>query len=81
MTRLFSDTDSQAEALYIERLREMSTAQRWEAVRSLNRTLLTLIKSDILSIYPDASEAEIRYHIAVRLYGAELADKVFRSKA
>ena len=77
MTKLFSDTSPEAEAVLIQLLREMPPWRRLEMVNQLNATVRTLALSGLKSRHPGASEAELRRRLADLLLGTELAKEAY----
>jgi hypothetical protein len=77
MTKLFSDTSPEAEAVLIQLLREMPPWRKLEMVGRLNATARTLALSGLKSRRPEAGEAELRQRLADLLLGPELAEKAY----
>lgn len=77
MTKLFSDTTPEAEAVLIRLLREMAPWQKLAMVNQLNATVRTRALSGLKSRHPSASEAELRRRLADLLLGPELAEKAY----
>jgi len=68
-----SDTSPAMADAYYRRLAEMTPAERIGIALSLWRAADQLQRSALRRDYPDASEAEIRYRLAVTRYGKEVA--------
>jgi hypothetical protein len=73
-----TDTSPAAEEAYFRRLAEMTPSERvnlgvalWEAGDSVQRAALR-------AEYPDASEDEILFRLAVTRFGDDLARKIYR---
>jgi len=77
MTALYSDTHPQMEALQIELWRQASPTRKMHMLAQLNASARTLALAGLRSRFPNASEDELRYKIAVLLLGEELARKVY----
>lgn len=77
MTALYSDTHPQMEALQIELWRQASPTRKMHMLAQLNASARTLALAGLRSRFPNASEDELRYPIAVLLLGEELARKVY----
>ena len=77
MTALFSDTHPKMEALQIQLLRQVGPARKMEMLAQLNASARTLALTGLRSRYPQASETEIRRHLASLLLGEDLARKVY----
>jgi len=77
MTALYSDTHPQMEALQIELWRHASPTRKMHMLAQLNASARTLALAGLRSRFPNASEDELRYQIAVLLLGEELARKVY----
>jgi len=77
MTALYSDTHPKMEALQIQLWREASPTQKMNMVAQLNASVRLLALTGLRSRFPQDSEAEIRFKMAVLLLGDELAQKVY----
>lgn len=73
-----ADTSQEASRRYVRRLAEMTPSERieiglalWSAAESLQRAVAR-------RRYPDFSDSEITYRIAVTRFGEALAHKVYR---
>lgn len=71
------DTSSAASARYIELLRQRAPYERLAIAASLSRAVRELAIAGIRERQPVASEAEIGVRLAVRLYGREVAIRLF----
>ena len=72
-----SDTSPAAREVYFRRLAEMTPSERLAAAVSLWEAGDSVQRAGIRLMYPDADEAEILFHLAVRRYGEEIARKVY----
>jgi len=72
-----SDTNPKIERLLIERLRQMTPAEKLKSMAQLNRMARSLVISELRSRHPDASAEELRRYLAERILGPELAEKVY----
>jgi len=77
MGALFSDTDPKMESLQIQLWRQASPTRKMNMLAQLNASARTLALAGLRSRYPDSSEAELRYKLAVLLLGEELAQKAY----
>lgn len=77
MSNSLSDTHPDIRRLWLKRLGEIPASRKWEMVGALNRTLRALALSDLRHLYPQASEAELWLRLAHRIYGTELATRVY----
>jgi len=77
MGALFSDTDPIMESLQIQLWRQASPTRKMNMLAQLNASARTLALAGLRSRYPDSSEAELRYKLAVLLLGEELAQKAY----
>jgi hypothetical protein len=64
MRTLFSDTHPKMEALQVRLWREASLTRKMQALAQLNASAKTLALAGLRSRFPQASEAELRYHLA-----------------
>jgi hypothetical protein len=76
MTTLYSDTHPKMEALQIQLLRQASPTRKMNMLAQLNASARLLAMTGLRSRFPQASEAELRFKLAVLLLGEELARKV-----
>ena len=77
MTTLYSDTHPKMEALQIQLLRQASPTRKMNMLAQLNASARLLAMTGLRSRFPQASEAELRFKLAVLLLGDELARKVY----
>jgi hypothetical protein len=77
MTRLFSDTSPEAEAVLIALLRQAPSWRKIEMVGELNAAVRQFALSGLRERYPEADLPEIRRRLADLLLGEELAEKVY----
>ena len=77
MTTPPSDTHPDIERMLIERLREMPASRKWFLTGDMNHTLRSLALSDLRRLYPQASDSELRLRLAHRLFGHEIAARVY----
>jgi hypothetical protein len=64
---------------YVELLRAQAPHQRLAQAAALSRAVRTLAVAGIKERHPDASPDEIRARLAVRLYGREVARRMFHT--
>ncbi|MEJ5198196.1 MAG: hypothetical protein WHX53_04670 [Anaerolineae bacterium] len=77
MTRLFPDTSPEAERILIELLRRAPVARKLEMLGQLNATARQLALQGLRARHPEATEAELRRHLADLVLGRELAARVY----
>jgi hypothetical protein len=75
MTSLYSDTHPRMEALQIELWRQASPTRKMNMLAQLNASVRLLALAGLRSRFPQASEGELHYKLAVSLFGEELARK------
>jgi len=68
-----SDTSPDAEEVLLQLLRKAPPWRKLQVVSDLNRTLRELVLSELRERYPGKSNEELRFLLAERLYGAEVA--------
>lgn len=73
----YSDTHPNMEALQIELWRRASPSRKMYMLAQLNASARTLALAGLRSRFPNASEAELRFQMAVLLLGEELAQKAY----
>jgi len=73
------DTSPAAKARYYELLRRQAPMDRLRTAVLLTSSIRQLAQADILRVYPDASELEVRNRLASRLYGDDVAERYFSS--
>ncbi len=71
------DTDPDAGARYAARLRALGPAERLAIVAGLDRGVRTLAEAGIRERHPNAGDDEVRCRLAVRIYGREVARRIF----
>jgi hypothetical protein len=76
MTALHSDTHPKMEALQIQLLRQASPTRKMNMLAQLNASARLLAMTGLHSQFPQATEAELRFKLAVLLLGEDLARKV-----
>ncbi len=72
-----TDTSAEAEAILIDLLRNTPPWRKFKMVGDLNATVKLFAIAGIRQRHPDASEEEVRRHLADILLGEELAAKVY----
>ena len=77
MTALYSDTHPKMEALQIRLWRQASPTKKMNMLAQLNSSVRILALAGLRSRFPNASESELRYKMAVLLLGEDLAQKVY----
>lgn len=75
--KLFSDTSPEAEAVLIALLREAPPWRKFKMVGELNATVKLFVLAGIRERHPNATEEEVKRHLADILLGEELAAKVY----
>ena len=78
MSAIYSDTHPQVEELQIRLLREVPVWRKLEMFAELNAAARLLALSGLRKRHPDADQDELRFRLAVLLYGEELAEKALR---
>ena len=76
-TPTLSDTSPKAHDIYFRRLAEMTPSERLGICAALRTAGDALQRSAARSLYPDADDQEINFHLAVARYGADLARKAY----
>jgi hypothetical protein len=76
-SQILNDTSSEAEAVLYQLLRNAPAWRKFKMVGELNTTVKFLARAGVKERYPDATEAEIKRHLADILLGEELAAKVY----
>jgi len=77
MTALYPDTHPKMEALQIQLWREASPTRKMTMLAKLNQSARLLALTGLKSQYPQSSEAELRFKLAILVLGEELAHKVY----
>ena len=75
--RALNDTSPSALRRYDELLRQQTPAQRLAIAMSLSRAVRELAIAGIRSARPNASPREVQEELAVRMYGREVAKRLF----
>ncbi len=70
---LFEDTSPEAEAVLFEALRNMPASRKFELLAAHNEGVLEIARSGIRQQFPRVSERQLRYLLAQRLWGDEIA--------
>ncbi len=65
--------------MLVERWRTMTLSERVELIDQLNADVERMAIAGILADDPDLTEVQVRYELARRRYGDELADAVYQS--
>lgn len=73
-----TDSSSDAEAVQLELLRQMSPQQRIKVVCGLSNNIRQMVFSAIRRRHPDYSENQVRLVFIELTYGKDLADDVKR---
>jgi hypothetical protein len=71
------DTSPAAEARYYELLRAATPERRLGTAVALTRAVRELALAGIRARFPSADEEEVRVRLTVRLYGSEIARRLF----
>ncbi len=71
------DTNPKAEARYYELLRQRSAAERLEMASALTNAARELALAGIRERSPNLTERQLRAKLAERLYGREVATRLF----
>jgi len=77
MSNLYSDTDPKMEALQIQLWRQASPTKKMHMVAQMNAAVRLVALTGLRNQFPQASESELHYRLAVLLLGEELAQKVY----
>jgi len=77
MTVLFADTHPKMESLQIQLLREAPPSRKLEMLVQLNATVRLLALTGLRQRFPEATEDQLRRHLASLLLGKEMAVKVY----
>lgn len=72
-----NDTSPDAQAVYHRRLAQMTPSERVQLGVSLCQAADALQRSALRRLYPDWSDAQITFQIAVSRFGLELATKAY----
>ncbi len=71
------DTDPRQRERYFELLRRMSPAERLRKAADLTQAVRWMAEVGIRQRFPQADETEVRVRLAERLYGREVALRLF----
>jgi hypothetical protein len=71
------DTDERIEQLRLERIRQMSPAQRLDIVAQLSEDVRSLQMVGIRMRHPEYSDEQVRHALFRLLYGEELFKRVW----
>lgn len=74
---LFTDTDPQTEAVWLDLLRQASPARKLAMVGELNAAVRTLALAGLRQRFPDANTAELQRRLADLLLGPDLAREAY----
>jgi endonuclease/exonuclease/phosphatase (EEP) superfamily protein YafD len=77
MTQLFPDTSADAQRVLIERLRDLPPWRKLLMAGDLNATAMRLALMGLRARLPDATDQELRRHLADLVLGTELAAKAY----
>ena len=75
------DTTPEVQAIHFERLRAMSIVEKARMVDELTTAVTRLSIAGIHRDHPNATDDDVRYHLALRRYGKDLADEVYDARA
>jgi hypothetical protein len=73
------DTEPRRRDRYIELLRAQSPVDRLRKAGALTRAVRQMAEAGIRLRHPDADDTEVRVRLAVRLYGRDVAVRLFGS--
>ncbi len=74
-----TDTSPAADARYHELLRSLPPERRLDAAMKLSRAVREMALAGIRELFPKATEQELRVRLTVRLYGRDVASRLFGS--
>jgi hypothetical protein len=72
-----NDTSPEQQEEYFERLRRLTPEERLNIVSRLNRGVRRMAMLGLKMRHPEASAEELRVRLAVRIYGREIAQRMF----
>jgi hypothetical protein len=75
------DTTAEAQERYYALLAERGPIERLAISLRLTRSVRELAESSIRSLHPDATDDRVRQLLTQRLYGAEVAERLFGKDA
>jgi hypothetical protein len=73
------DTDPRQRERYFELLRGLSPAERLRKAADLTQAVRWMAEAGIRQRFPRADETEVRVRLAERLYGRQVAQRLFGS--
>lgn len=74
-----NDTSPEVEQMLFVYWREAPVWEKWQRMMDLNHSARALALAGLRRRHPDASEEEIRRHLADQILGPELAARVYGS--
>ncbi|MCC6605659.1 MAG: hypothetical protein IT327_20800 [Anaerolineae bacterium] len=74
---MLTDTSPETEKVLNDLLRQAPVWRKLEMMSQLNQTAKQLVLAGLKEQYPNADAACLHRHLADRLLGSELAEKVF----
>lgn len=77
MAAMDQDTDERGRRRYHELLRRLTPAQRLEVASSLTESVREFAMAGLRHRHPLANEEELRCRLTVRLYGREVARRLY----
>lgn len=77
MFAAMDDTSPGAKLRYYELLRQQTPMQRLDIAVRLTNSVRALAEADILRAEPSASPRQVQARLAARLYGDEVAQRLF----
>lgn len=75
-----NDTSPRADQRYRELLRQASPARRFDMCGGLITASREMALAGLRIDLPDATDQELRVALARRLYGSEIAERIFRQR-
>jgi hypothetical protein len=78
IVRAVRDTSPASESRYFDLLRAQTPVERLQVAARLSRAVRELAETAVRMENPSASEPEIRWQLARRMYGERLANRFFR---
>ncbi len=78
---MISDTSPEIERMVLELRRAQTPGQRISNALEMSELVRSLELGLLRAEDPEAGEEELRYRLAVKRYGRELADRAFGRKA
>ncbi len=71
------DTSPKAQERYFELLRAQTPLERLESAARLSEGVRELARAGILAQHPDASPEVVNAYLAERLYGRQIAERLY----